>query len=414
MIGSRTLHALLVVSALTLGACSRRPEAASTTETRAATRPAEVGPRAEAPNPPACQLIDDGFGPKGTVPVRVDTVVTGLEVPWSIAFVPGSSARDMLVTERPGRIRLVRNGTLVPQPVATVPVSQKDESGLLGLALHPRFAEERSLFVYYTAQKGGREVNRIQRYRLDESGTTARPEAIVLDDIPAAKYHDGGRIRFGGDGMLYVGTGDSREPQLAADPNSVAGKILRIAPDGRVPSDNPFAGRPAILVGLRNVQAFDWLDDGRFVIADHGPSGELGRKGHDEISIARAGQDLGWPRTYRCDPSAGAVTPLLVWKEAAPPGGAVFYRGDRIAAWKNSLLVATLKSKHLHRVVFDTSFARVIHHEVYFEGEPPRGYGRLRDVVTGPDGAVYVTTSNCDDRGTCPADKDRILRINPH
>lgn len=370
-----------------------------------------VPPSAPA-NEAACHLVEDGFGPDGSARVRAQVVAEGLEVPWSIAFLPGS--RDMLVTERPGRIRLVRRGALAPQPVATVAVTSEAEGGLLGLVLHPEFAQNRAFYVYYTAKKGDRTVNRVARWMLDDpqaNAPRAREDRIVFDDIPAAQFHDGGRMRFGGDGMLYVGTGDARTPELSQDWASPAGKLLRLTDTGAIPPDNPRPGSPALLVGIRNLQAFDWLDDGRLVLADHGPSGEMGRRGHDEVSVASSGQNLGWPGTWSCERKRDVVTPRLVFAEATPPGGATFYRGDAIPEWTNSFLFATLESRHLHRVVLDREGRRVTKHEVYFRGERPRGFGRLRDAVTGPDGAVYVTTSNCDGRGECPPSKDAVLRV---
>jgi glucose/arabinose dehydrogenase len=362
-----------------------------------------------------CQLVRDGFGPKGEVPIEVSVVARGLDVPWSIAFLPNG---DALVTERPGRVRMVHGmssgaASVEPEPVLTLPVSKQDEGGLLGLAIHPRFVETRTFFVYYTADIPKRSVNRVARYVLDAEGRTAREGRIVFDGIDAAKYHDGGRLKFGPDGMLYVSTGDAREPKLAQDPESPSGKLLRLTPEGIAPGDNPSPGKPGFLLGIRNLQAFDWLDDDRIVLADHGPSGERPylRFGHDEVSVARRGDNLGWPDAWRCEAKLGTVSPLLVWKEAMPPGGGVFYRGDAIPAWKNSFLIATLKSEHLHRVALTSDGQRVANHEVYLEGERPRGYGRLREVVTGPDGAVYVTTSNCDGSGKCPATRDEILRI---
>jgi glucose/arabinose dehydrogenase len=342
------------------------------------------------------------------VPIDVTTWVSGLEVPWSLAFLPNG---DALVTERPGRVRLIRGGALVPEPVARTPSVQQSESGLLGLALDPAFAQTRAFFIYYTAAGAGRNVNRVVRYVLDPSGLSAQPERTIFDGIPAGALHDGGRLRIGPDRMLYVATGDARTPDSSQDLGSPSGKLLRLALDGTVPTDNPFPGRPALLSGIRNLQAFDWLDADRLVIADHGPSGELGRTGHDEVSVARAGDNLGWPVTWSCETQAGKVAPLLVWRSAVPPGGAAFYRGDVVPGWKNSMLVGTLASKHLHRVVFASDGRTVAQHEVYLEGEPPSGFGRLRDVVVGPDGAVYVSTSNCDGRGSCPPDKDKILRI---
>lgn len=353
-------------------------------------------------------LAEDEFGRAGEVAVKADVVAAGLEVPWSIAFLPDG---DILVTERGGRVRLIRGGALVPEAVVTVPSVQQSESGLLGLALDPRFAESRAFFLYYTASADGVNVNRIARYVLDPSGLSAREAEILVDGIPASPVHDGGRLRIGPDGMLYAGTGDARSPDRSQDVNSPAGKLLRIALDGSIPADNPFPGSAVYLLGVRNVQAFDWLDDGRLVVVDHGPSGELGRSGHDELSVARAGDNLGWPDAWRCDAQPRRVTPLLVWPRALPPGGGLYYRGDAIPGWKNSVLVGTLGGRHLQRVVLSPAGDAVIDHEVYFQGDPPSGFGRLRDVVAGPDGAVYVSTSNCDGRGSCPTEKDRILRI---
>jgi glucose/arabinose dehydrogenase len=210
--------------------------------------------------------------------------------------------------------------------------------------------------------------------------------------------------------MLYVGTGDARDPDRSQDPQDPAGKLLRLTPDGAIPEDNPVAGSPAVLTGIRNTQGWDWpdaADAGTIWLTDHGPSGELGRRGHDEVSVARPGDNLGWPTIYGCEAAAGLVTPGLTWEEAAPPGGAAVYTGSAIPEWQGSLLIGTLGAEHLHRVVIEDG--RVVRHEGYFAGGD--GFGRLRDVVMGPDGELYVTTSNCDGRGDCPPEGDRILRI---
>jgi aldose sugar dehydrogenase len=360
-----------------------------------------------APGAPQCVLVDQGFGPTGTVPIKVETVVTGLEVPWSIGFLPDGK---MLVTERPGRVRLVDHGRLVGEPVATVSSSGRAEGGLLGLAIHPRFAENHLFYLYYTTEEGGRgEHNRVQRWRLSDDGRSARPDKILVDDIAAARFHDGGRLRFGPDGMLYVGTGDATEPPRSQDLGGRNGKVLRLTPDGDVPADNPWPKNPAFVLGVRNVEAIAWRDEKTMLIADHGPSGELGRRGHDEVDVARAGQNLGWPTIYGCEERSGLVTPALTWNEAVPPGGAAVYTGKAIPEWRGSLIVGSLGSRHLHRVVFDGD--RVAKHEVYLAGDAPKGQGRLRDVLMGPDDELYVTTSNCDGRGTCPPEKDAILKV---
>ena len=369
-------------------------------------------PQAEKPTPPdeqpallsaACVLSDDGFGPVGTVDVRAEEVVSGLRVPWGLAFLPNG---DLLVTERAGRLRLVQGGALVEQPVATLETADSAEGGLLGLALHPDFADNRLFYLYVTAADG----NRVERWTLSDDGTSAERERIVFDGIAASKYHNGGRLRFGPDGMLYVGTGDARDPERSRDAATPNGALLRLTPDGDIPADNPTPGSPVFVSGIRNTQGWDWPDPSdasTLWITDHGPSGDTGRRGHDEVNVARAGDDLGWPTVYGCEEQAGLVTPVLTWENAAPPGGAAVYTGTAIPEWQGSLLVGTLGSRHLHRVQIENG--RVTAHEGYFSGDD--GFGRLREVMMGPDSALYVTTSNCDGRGSCPDTGDQILRI---
>jgi glucose/arabinose dehydrogenase len=354
-----------------------------------------------------CTLVERGYGVAGNVTVRVEEVVDGLEVPWSIAFLPDG---DLLVTERAGRIRLVRGGRLEPRPVAVVDTvaALEEESGLLGLAVHPEVAENRLFYIYYTARVRGRRINRVERWMLAEDGRSAIRERIILDDIPGAQYHDGGRLRFGPDGMLYIGTGDARTPEAAQDVRSLAGKILRLDPEGRIPADNPFRGSATFIRGIRNTQGFDWISRTTLLVTDHGPTGEFDRSGHDEVTVARAGDNLGWPTIYGCQSRSEMVAPALTFRTAVPPAGAAIYRGSAIPEWRGSLLVGTLRSEHLHRVVLTGEDpAGQVRHEVYLQGQ----FGRLRDVIMSPDGDLYLTTSNCDGRGRCPADRDKILRV---
>ncbi|MFN7131146.1 MAG: PQQ-dependent sugar dehydrogenase [Myxococcales bacterium] len=358
-----------------------------------------------------CELSTGGWGPAGTVAVRAEQVTANLEVPWSLAF-PGNG--EILIAERPGRIRLFRNGQLVATPVATVPnVASGGEGGLLGLVLHPDFATNRQFYVYFTSSvTGGGRINRVQRWVLAPDHNSASFEKLILDDIPGAVVHDGGRLRIGPDRMLYVGTGDAQQPTRSQDPTSVAGKLLRLTLEGEVPADNPTPGSPVFVSGIRNTQGFDFVDAKALYVSDHGPSGEGGRRAHDEVNFARPGDNLGWPTIYACETAPGLVTPSLTFSNAAPPGGLAIYRGTAVPEWRDSVLVATLGARHLQRVAFDPADRRrVVLHEVYFQGEPPGGFGRLREAVMGPDGHLYVTTSNCDGRGNCPSDKDRILRI---
>lgn len=358
-----------------------------------------------------CQLVTTGFGATGSVPIKVEVVVRKLEVPWGVAFLPNGS---LLITERPGRVRLVIDGSVENKPVATVNVSASGEGGLLGIALHPAFDFKSApwFYLYYTADKNGKVINRVARYKLNEKGDAATEDKIIVDDIPSAQFHNGGRLRFGPDGMLYIGTGDARDPDLSQKRDNLAGKILRVAPDGTVPSDNPWPDSPVYITGIRNTQGFDWLTKQIMLVTDHGPSGDLGRRGHDEVNFATPGSNLGWPTIYRCEQAKDMITPVLTWQTAVPPGGAALYTGTAIPEWKGSLLIGSLGAKHLQRVILKEDGSQGIGgHEVYLQGDQPDGYGRLREVIMGPDQQLYVTTSNCDGRGTCPDDGDYLLRI---
>lgn len=324
--------------------------------------------------------------------------VRGLEIPWAIAFAPDGRA---FVTERPGRIRVLRNGRLDPTPAVTLPVAHVGEGGLLGLALHPEFPAQPFVYVYYTYDRDGL-WNRVERLR-DHGGRLAR-DRVILDNIPGARIHNGGRILFGPDGMLYIGTGDAAQRALAQDRRSLAGKILRLTPDGGIPADNPFPGSPVYSLGHRNVQGLAWHPrTGRLYASEHGPSGELGRA-HDEVNLIRPGANYGWPEVLCGTPRAGFVDALACsGDETWAPSGATFVtRGT----WRGRLLVANLRGTHLRIFTLDEDGTRVHRQDRVLET-----FGRLRDVVEGPDGALYVLTSNRDGRGRPAADDDRILRV---
>lgn len=405
---SRLRLSLVSLCWLGLAACSSGTGPSQSTES-APPPAAETEPEAIAQSSStidltnSCNLVESGYGPQGSVNIQVEAVVSGLEVPWGIAFLPDG---DLLVTERPGRVRLVQDGQLQPSPVVTIPATAQGEGGLLGIALHPDFAENRLFYLYYTTDADGALTNRVERWQLANDNQSATADRVVVGDIPVATYHNGGRLRFGPDGMLYIGTGDARDPDSAQNPDSLAGKILRVTPDGQIPEDNPFPNSPAYITGIRNTQGFDWFNESVMWISDHGPSGDLGRRAHDEINVAKAGDNLGWPPIYRCQSEAGLRRPVLTWANAVPPGGAAIYTGEAIPEWQGDFMVGTLRSRHLHRVSLSPT-GELQQHEVYLQDD----YGRLREVVMGPDGELYVTTSNCDGRGSCPADGDKILRI---
>jgi glucose/arabinose dehydrogenase len=330
--------------------------------------------------------------------VRVDTVATGLQIPWDIAFMPD---RRALVTERPGRVRLLgRRGRLQRAPVAFVPVSARGEGGLLGLALDPRFATNRRVYLYFTTASG----MKLERWRWRRSRLVR--ETTLVDDIEAGPVHDSGRIAFGPDARLYVSTGDAGRPELAQDPQSLNGKFLALTPaqyrgSGRVRPD-------IVATGLRNSQGFDWQPGtGRLIANDHGPTGFDGPEGYDEVNHIVAGHNYGWPFVIGSETDGGRFdAPLRVYPNAIAPSGATFVsrRGSR---WRGDYVLAALRARQLRRLVLRGD--RVVGEQALLTGR----YGRLRTVVEGPRGDLYVLTSNRDGRGVPTAADDRILRVHP-
>ncbi|MCS7251978.1 MAG: PQQ-dependent sugar dehydrogenase [Thermoflexus sp.] len=338
---------------------------------------------------------------------RVEVVATGLEVPWALAFAPDGR---IFVTERPGRIQVIENGQLRPEPVAVLPVAATGEGGLMGLALDPNFAQNGQLYVMYTYRSGGALRNRISRLTL--RGNTAGDEVVLVDNIPGANIHNGGRLAFGPDGKLYATTGDAAQRNLAQQLDSLAGKILRLNPDGTIPADNPFPGSYVYSYGHRNPQGLAWHPTtGQLYSTEHGPTGEMGLCCRDELNLIRPGGNYGWPRVTGIAGDPRFIDPILHSGEEYTwaPAGMAFVTGDLLAPWKDHLFFAALRGQHLHHVVLGPDGTSVVFHEELFRGE----FGRIRDVVMGPDGALYLTTSNRDGRGQPRSGDDRILRIVP-
>ncbi len=399
----------------------------ATPDQQQAVTDADVEPATAPSGTSSCQLVEGEPGQVGEVELQVEVIVDGLEIPWGLAILPSG---DLLITERPGRVRLIQSGEVVPESVLEFVVSMPpplyglpvagSEGGLLGLLLHPDFADNRQFYVFYNFDKEeDLQVGRIERYVLSDDGRSATLDRVILDDLPAGLHHQGGRMRLGPDGMLYVGVG-AYDPYEAQNPETLAGKLLRMTLEGSIPADNPDPDSYIFASGIRNTQGYDWFDDEHIISVEHGPSGiELGRRdlrGFDELNVLTAGANMGWPVIWGCDTQGGLVTPVLSWKDSVPPTGAMFYRGDLIPEWKDSFLFTTVGltagegGRHLHRVVFDDRDPyTVLDHEVYLRDV----YGRLRTIVSDADGWLYVMTSNCDNRGTCPPEGDKILRIGP-
>ena len=332
---------------------------------------------------------------------EIQTLVTGLEVPWALAFAPDGR---LFLTERPGRVRIVENDRLLPEPALTLPdVYTAGEAGLLGLALDPDFASNHFVYLQYTAVRPGRDPEtKIVRYL--EARNTLLDGVTLIDGLPAHRVHDGGRLRFGPDEALYATLGDVADRTTPQDLGTLAGKILRITREGRTPRDNPFASQ-VFSYGHRNPQGIDWHPStGEMWATEHGPVG------NDEVNRIRGGRNYGWPDVEGMATAVGATSPVLLFTPAVAPSGASFYTGDAFPAFRHDLFFATLRGEHLHRVVLSPADPTlVVTQERLLDGR----FGRLRDVVTGPDGAIYLCTNNRDGRGTPGADDDRLIRLVP-
>ncbi len=314
--------------------------------------------------------------PQSQTSFKVETVVSNLQVPWSIVWAPDGR---MIFTERPGRVRVYENGKLRPEPLFTVPdVEPRGESGLMSIALHPQFASNHLLYLSYAYSADGQRV-RVVRYRETPTGLTDRK--VIIENIPAAQFHAGCRLRFGPDGKLYITTGDATERQLAQQLNSLAGKTLRLNDDGTVPSDNPFVGQSNARAeiwtyGNRNGQGIDFQPGTNLLFeTEHGPSGFDGPGGGDEVNILERGKNYGWPVIHHRAAQAGMESPLLEYTPACAPASGVFYRGSVFSSFRNNFFFGCLVGTRIIRVVLDGR--RVVSQENLLE----KKYGRIRDIA---------------------------------
>jgi glucose/arabinose dehydrogenase len=398
------------------------PPPTATPAPAATTAPTNTPPPSPTPKPTAVPLP------------KVETLVSGLEAPWAIAFAPDGR---IFVTERPGRIRIIEGGKLLPQPWMTLDVAATGEAGLLGLALDPDFAQNHYVYVAYTVRAGAGLENRLVRLRDDPATGQGVLDRVLLEGVRGNIFHDGGRVKFGPDGKLYWTMGDAQNGALAQDVGSLNGKILRINPDGTIPDDNPFPGSPVYSYGHRNPQGLAWQPPsaslatqgssggrpadkslepgarlagqpgtGRLYETEHGPTAPP-ICCRDEVNFIEPGKNYGWPTITADQTHAGMVSPVLQsgTTQTWAPSGATFVTGG---PWDGSLLFAGLRGESLYRVVLDPSDPRRV---ILFERLFAQQYGRLRDVVQGPDRALYVLTSNLDGRGTPPPEGDVVLRL---
>ena len=324
--------------------------------------------------------------------LNTDVIVDGLNNPWEIVFGPDG---EIYFTERDGRIwKLSEFGDA--KVIQTFPKSGAVEGGTLGLALHPEFEKNKKIYVYQTNLELEFYQNKIFSFTVENDVLTDKQ--IILDGIPGAPWHDGGRIQFGPDEKLYISTGDAISPGLSQDLSSLAGKILRINPDGTIPTDNPFESSPVFSYGHRNPQGLAWSTNGMFVSSEHGPSGELGY-GHDEVNIILKGKNYGWPNIVGNSSDENFVNPLIHSGQSTwAPSGMVFYDSDKISSFSGKFLIGTLRGEHL-MVVEINDDGSLISTEKFFDGY----FGRIRTAQIDHDGNLYLLTANGND--------DKIIRI---
>ncbi|MEK3884830.1 PQQ-dependent sugar dehydrogenase [Paenibacillus sp. PL2-23] len=355
---------------------------------------AESPPAAVSPSPSAGASAGNGNastpGPSETVSPSTkpyEVIAAELRIPWSIAI----AGDTVYMTEREGAIVKVQDGRTTRESVRlTESVLHKGEGGLLGLLLAPDFAESGLAYAYHTYEQRGRTANRIVLLR--KEGAEWAEQRAILEDIPGDTYHNGGRLAFGPDGMLYATTGDAEERALSQDKSSLAGKILRMTPNGDIPADNPIKDSYVYSYGHRNPQGLAWTSSGEMYSTEHGPSGNPG--GHDEVNRIEPGLNYGWPSIIGDAAQEGMVTPLYhTGEEAIAPSGTIIDEQGR-------LLIAALRGEAIYRYTPETGKMEVLR----------QGEGRVRDIQL-VDGRLYFITNNTDGRGQPTSDDDRLIAI---
>jgi glucose/arabinose dehydrogenase len=337
----------------------------------------------------------------------VSTLVEDLEHPWGLAFLPDGG---FLVTERPGRLRVVRDGRLRAEPVAGVPdVAARGQGGLLDVALHPEFSDNRLVYLSYSAEGAGGIGTEVARGRLVDDALVDVRTVLVAAPKSRGGRHFGSRLVFAADGTLYVTSGERGSPDRAQDLDDMAGKVLRITDDGSVPPDNPFLDQrdvpPQIFsYGHRNPQGLTrHPESGRIWAVEHGP------KGGDELNVIEPGQNYGWPvithgRSYagfkigEGTAKPGMAQPVRYWVPSISPSGMAFYSGEDFPAWQGDLFIGALSGRALVRLEMDGE--TVVHEERLITDLE----ARIRDVRQGPDGRLYLLTD---------APDGALLRLDP-
>jgi glucose/arabinose dehydrogenase len=320
----------------------------------------------------------------------VITLAENLDKPRAIAV----SDDRIFVTEKGGLIRVIQNNILLESPLAALRPADVFDGGLLGIALHPNFSNNHYMYVFLTYDEDGNLWNKI--LRITESENKLQNAETIFDKIPGSSFTNGGFIKFGPDEKLYIGTGTvSDASHLPQDLNSLSGKILRLNDDGTIPNDNPFADSPIYSLGHRNPQGMTWDDDGNLFVAEFGP------EKNDEINLIQSGKNYGWPE-QQCSSDENFENAILCYDPSIEPGGIVFYSGD-ILDFESPFIMASMRAANLYQLDFEEGLSS--------QKSILSGVGRVRDVVQGPDGSLYVITSNTDGKGFPDSTDDKLLRI---
>lgn len=342
-----------------------------------------------------------------TVELEREIFAQNLSVPWSIVW---TSENRVLVSERDGFIRSIVNGNLTQTPLYSFEnISQRSEEGLMGLSVDPQYEQNKYIYACYAFNKGSQIADRV--VRLTDNGENLSNETTLIDNLPAAQFHAGCRIGFGPDEKLYITTGDALDKEKAQDQNSLAGKILRINKDGTIPQDNPFPNSPVWSTGHRNPQGLAWHPiTNELWSTEHGPSGNDGPGGGDEVNLIVKGENYGWPKVSHEKTDPQFQTPKQVFTPAVAPASAVFYGGQAIPQFNNNLFFGALRGNALVRLELTEDNKAI---KSFEKLNLTTDLGRIRDVALGPDGYIYFSTSNKDGRGSAKQNDDKIYRIVP-
>ncbi len=320
----------------------------------------------------------------------VEILARNLDKPRSIAV----SDNRIFVTEKDGFIRVVENNVQLESPLASLRAANVFDGGLLGIALHPNFEDNHFIYVFLTYEEDEILWNKI--LRITEYENKLQDAETIFDKIPGSSFTNGGFIKFGPDKKLYIGTGTTSDSShLPQELDSLSGKILRINDDGTIPDDNPFSNSPVYTLGHRNPQGMTWDDQGNLYVAEFGP------EKNDEINIIMAGKNYGWPE-QECSGNKNFENAVLCYDPSIEPGGILFYSGDKFD-FEFPFIMASMRASNLYQVDFEEGLSS--------QKSILSGIGRVRDVVQGPDGYLYVITSNTDGKGFPDGTDDKLLRI---